>query len=47
MMCCLHQKPSDRPKLEQKLSKLQEEAELVANKTRARHVGVSQDSILP
>jgi len=42
----MQQKPNDRTMLEQKLVKLREEAELVADKTRGRRVAVDRDSIL-
>jgi len=45
--CRVQQKPNDRTKLEQKLVKLREEGELVAEKTRGRGVAVDQDSMLP
>jgi len=42
----LWQKPSDRTKLEQKLVKLREEAELVAEKTRG-HRAISDEDHMP
>jgi len=43
----VQQKPSDRTKLGQKLAKSQEDAELIAQKIKGRHVAVDQDGVLP